>query len=112
MNMMSYSRQNIAPKIIYSESNLKDIVKEANEFIEEYTGGHIKNAVNEGKIKDKAVNVTNSVYFYSKWSHKLADADNILFRNSKNNRKIKLGRIEFLRVWQCQTLFLNDCAKV
>lgn len=78
-----YSAQNL----FYSESNLKDIVKEANDFIAEHTGGHFKNAVNEGNIRDKAVNVTNSVYFYSKWSHKLEDADNILFTISKNNRR-------------------------
>lgn len=90
-----------AKNLFYSESNLKDIVKEANDFIEEYTGGHIKNAVNEGKIKDKAVNVTNSVYFYSKWSHKLADADNILFRNSKNNRR----EVEAVKGMACKYIY-------
>lgn len=78
-----YSAQNL----FYSESNLKDIVKEANDFIAEHTGGHIKNAVNEDDMKNKAVKVTNSVYFYSKWSHKLAEAGNISFKNSKNDIK-------------------------
>lgn len=73
--------------LFYNKNNRKDIVKEANDFVEEHTGGHIKNAVSEGNLKEAAAIVTNSVYFYSKWSEKLKEAGNILFSLTKNNEK-------------------------
>ena len=76
-----------AKSLFYNDNNRKNIIKEANDFVEEHTGGHIKNAVNEGNLKEAAVIVTNSVYFYSKWSEKLEESGNILFSLSQNNEK-------------------------
>lgn len=76
-----------AKSLFYNKNNRKDIVKEANDFVEEHTGGHIKNAVNEDNLKESAAIVTNSVYFYSKWSEKLEEAGNILFSLTQNDEK-------------------------
>ena len=76
-----------AKSLFYNDNNRKNIITEANDFVEEHTGGHIKNAVSEGNLKEAAAIVTNSVYFYSKWSEKLKEAGNILFSLTQNNEK-------------------------
>ena len=73
--------------LFYDKNNLKYIVKEANDFVEKHTGGHIKNAVDEGTLKVNGVAVTNSVYFFSKWLKKLESAGNILFSLNNDNEK-------------------------
>ena len=73
--------------LFYDKNNLKDIVKEANDFVEKHTGGYIKNAVDEGTLKVNGVAVTNSVYFLSKWLKKLESAGNILFSLNNDNEK-------------------------
>lgn len=37
--------------LIYSENNISNVIQEANSLVEEYTGGHITNAVSEDKLK-------------------------------------------------------------
>lgn len=76
-----------AKSLFYNDNNRKNIITEANDFVKEHTGGHIKNAVSEGNLKGVAAIVTNSVYFYSKWSEKLEEAGNILFSLTQNNEK-------------------------
>ena len=73
--------------LFYDENNIKNIVKEANDFVEKHTGGHIKKAVDEGALEGNGAAVTNSVYFFSKWLKKLESAGDILFSLNNDNEK-------------------------